>query len=1039
MKKILVIDDLKGDLLLIKSIIEANFEDTVTLTAKSGRLGLQIAKSQQPDVILLDIVLPDIDGYEVARRLRNNSLTKDIPVIMITGNIKSESVMEKALNAGGDVFLYKPVNQVELTAQVNAVLRIKKTEDKLFADNKKLQQKSIELEASKLAYKKLLNELPLALVIHNEGVIKYVNPKGVQLLGAESYKDLINVPITRFIHPNHLDEEMNKLINLIESDESHYESETVLLKTDGTSVPVSVTSKKTHFNNTLSVQLVIQDISERKKNETEREQLLNQMQIGEKISKSGSWRYNVLSDKLVFSENLLRIFEFDTNTDDNINTDIIFSYIHPDDRKKILKIIKDVFFNAKTEINPVEHKIITKKGNVKYILGTASPIFNSNNQLIEIIGSARDITEEKETHLKLKESEERFGITFDLNPDPISINEIETGKYIAVNKAFVKETGYTRKEVIGKTVLDLNIWFDNNDRKKFYNKILENPDKEVHGFETKFRNKKGEIVASLLSAKIIKINNKDYFFNIVKNIQSLKDKESIIETERKKLHTYFDIAQVILLVLDVDGNVAMINKKGCEILGRDDKEIIGKNWYDNFLPAEKKETTKKLLNRLIKTNTNSPEFYDNVIINAKGEKLIIAWHNAVITDENGKVTGILASGEDVTLKRKQERELVKAKEQAMESDRLKSAFLANMSHEIRTPMNAILGFTQLLKEPDFPEEERQEFINIIYESGKSLLELINDIIDISTIEAGQIKIKLHRVSLNNLNKEVYNLFKLQASEKGIKLILENHLPDGKDVITTDELKIKQVLINLVGNAMKFTSKGHIRFGYKQISDKIEYFVEDTGLGIPEKYQPYVFDRFRKFEMYDKNKMPYKGTGLGLSISKGFIEHLGGEIYFTSEENKGTTFFFYLPYNTTLSNKNNKSKIDMNKQEISKSLEGKKILIAEDDAYVVKYLEMALKPLKLKIIVANNGEEAINYVKNDPEIALVLMDIRMPVMGGHEATQLIKKERPDLPIIAQTAFALAGDKEKALEAGCDDYISKPINRTQLISLIEKYIL
>ncbi len=1037
MKKILIIDDLKGDLLLIKSIINTNFKNVNTLTANSGRLGLQIAKSHLPDVILLDIVLPDIDGYEVARRLRKDELTKNIPIVMITGNLESTSVMEKALNAGGDVFLYKPVNHVELTAQLNAVLRIKTIEDRLFEDNKELQKKSIELEASKSAYKTLLKDLPVALIIHSNGIIKYVNPKGVELIGAESYKDLIDMPVTKFIHPDSLHQEMNKLKELIESDKQYYNSETIIVKTDGTPIPVSLTAKKTRYNNTLSVQVVIQDISERKKYENEREQLLNQMQISEKISRTGSWRYNLLSNKLFFSENLIKIFDFD-NKDNYVNPDTIFSYIHPDERENILNTVKNVIFSSKTKLKSIEHKIITKKGKIKFIIGTASPVFNENNQLVEVIGSARDITEEKEIHLKLKESEERFGITFELNPDAISINEVTTGKYIAINKAFEKETGYSKNEVIGKTIFDLNIWVDKSDRKRFFNLLINSKEKEIHGFETKFYNKNKEVVASLLSTKIIKIDNKEYLLNIVKSIQSLKDKEKIIETERKKLRTYFDIAQVILLVLDTKGNVAMINKKGCEILGYDEKDIIGKNWFENFLPQDKREQTKKILNKLLKNDSESAEYYDNVIVNSKGQTRIVAWHNAVITDDKGNITGILASGEDVTEKRKQESELLKAKEQAMESDRLKSAFLANMSHEIRTPMNAILGFTQLLKEPDFPEEERNEFINIIYQSGKSLLDLINDIIDISTIEAGQIKINLRKVSLNDVNKQVYNLFKLQSAEKGIELTMVNKLPDGKDIIVTDELKLRQVLINLVGNALKFTSKGYIKFGYNLIAGKIEYFVEDTGTGIPEKYRPFVFDRFRKFEHYDKNKMPYKGTGLGLSISKAFIEHLGGEIYFTTKENKGTTFFFYLPYNTSLKT-NNKSQIDMSKQEISKSLEGKKILVAEDDAYIVKYLEMALKPLKLKMVVANNGEDALEYVKNDPEIALVLMDIRMPVMGGHEATRLIKKLRPELPIIAQTAFALAGDKEKALESGCDDYISKPINRTQLIELIEKHIL
>jgi len=541
------------------------------------------------------------------------------------------------------------------------------------------------------------------------------------------------------------------------------------------------------------------------------------------------------------------------------------------------------------------------------------------------------------------------------------------------------------------------------------------------------------------------VENKTIMEKLLKNMARLIAVEEqhmmILKNEQKLIYKYQLFYDTINVgIFTVKGNIITeANKHLCSLFKMNKDEIIGKTLIElspKYQPDENL-SSRELMVRL-KSVTKKRQVFEWVFKNKNKQSFITQITLTLFSDKNSDEKEIIGFVQDITRYKNHELELIQAREKAERADKLKSIFLANMSHEIRTPMNAILGFTQLLKEPDFPEEKRNEFIDIIYQSGKSLLDLINDIIDISTIEAGQIELKLRKVSLNNINKEVYNLFKLQAAEKGIELILENGLSDEKDFITTDELKVRQVLTNLVGNAMKFTEKGHVKFGYNLIDDKIEYFVEDTGTGIPEKHQPFIFDRFRKFELYNKNKEPHKGTGLGLSISKAFVEYLGGEIYFTSKENRGTTFFFYLPYNTLLK-KNKKSKKDMNKEEISKSLEGKKVLVVEDDIYVIKYLELALKPLNLKIVVTNNGEEAVNYVKNDPEITIVLMDLRMPVMGGLEATRLIKQLRPELPVIAQTAFALAGDKEKALEAGCDDYISKPLNRTQLIEIVKKHIL
>lgn len=378
-----------------------------------------------------------------------------------------------------------------------------------------------------------------------------------------------------------------------------------------------------------------------------------------------------------------------------------------------------------------------------------------------------------------------------------------------------------------------------------------------------------------------------------------------------------------------------------------------------------------------------------------------------------------------------ESDLVKAKEKAQESDRLKSAFLANMSHEIRTPMNHILGFINMLNDADLTEEERGEYIEIVNTSGHHLLQLINDILDIAKIEAGQMVLRKEKFNLHALLHELHASFKINPDllEKGqVNLYLENSVLLEKN-ITSDAGRIKQVLTNLLSNAIKFTHRGSISFGYQQDNEgTLTFFVKDTGIGVLPEARDKIFERFKQAD--DSDTRQYGGTGLGLSISKGLIELLGGRIYFESEVGKGSTFYFTIP-----------NVVAKKTPIVNPSVAGEKqhtILVAEDDDFNFRLLRQMIKSLNFNILRAVNGIDAVQLAATHPEIELILMDIKMPHMDGYEATRLIKAERPNLPIIAQTAHAMSGDKERTMEAGCNDYISKPLNKQTLFALIAKYI-
>jgi len=379
------------------------------------------------------------------------------------------------------------------------------------------------------------------------------------------------------------------------------------------------------------------------------------------------------------------------------------------------------------------------------------------------------------------------------------------------------------------------------------------------------------------------------------------------------------------------------------------------------------------------------------------------------------------------------RELLKAKEQAEESDRLKSAFLANMSHEIRTPMNGIIGFAELLKEPGLTGEEQQDYIRIIQKSGARMLSIINDIVDISKIEAGLMKLEIQESNVNEQIEYIYTFFKPEVEAKGMKLSINTPLPAKEAILKTDREKVYAILTNLVKNAIKYSNEGTIEIGYIKKDTNLEFYVKDTGIGIPNDRLDAIFERFIQADIPDQ--FTQQGAGLGLSITKAYLEMLGGKIWVKSQKDIGSTFYFTLPYCAVPTKETSVQQIvPSEKPDKFRKL---KILIAEDDKVSEMLMDITIKMFGKEILKASTGLETIDACKKNPDIDLVMMDIRMPDMGGYEATRQIRKFNKEVVIIAQTAYGLSGDCEKAIEAGCNDYISKPINKAELLLLIQKY--
>jgi len=429
---------------------------------------------------------------------------------------------------------------------------------------------------------------------------------------------------------------------------------------------------------------------------------------------------------------------------------------------------------------------------------------------------------------------------------------------------------------------------------------------------------------------------------------------------------------------------------------------------------------------------NIPALLEREFVLWNGKQIFLELSNSFIKMQSG-ITIVFSIMRDITKRKQEEIELIKAKEKAEENDQLKSTFLSNMSHEIRTPMNGILGFTGLLKTQQLSGKDQENYISIIEKSGKRLLRTINDLIDISKIESGQMEIHIAKINLNKQFNDLFSFFKPQVEEKGLQLSMS--LPDKEMLIDTDGDKLYAAMVNLIKNAVKYSHEGSIKFGYEKKGNLLEFFVKDTGIGIPEDKLKSIFERFVQAD--SSYSSGFEGVGLGLSIAKSYVEMLGGKIWMESKEGTGSQFYFTLSYHQSQST----IKADIADSDKNKKLSFKTkstILIAEDEPTSLLYLKILLENISDKIIEATNGEEAVEYCKNNPDIDLILMDTRMPIMDGTIATREIRKFNKDVIIIAQTAFAMSGDREKMIAWGCNDYISKPIDSNELLNMIKKYL-
>lgn len=501
--------------------------------------------------------------------------------------------------------------------------------------------------------------------------------------------------------------------------------------------------------------------------------------------------------------------------------------------------------------------------------------------------------------------------------------------------------------------------------------------------------------------------------------------QSELEKSRKHYLELFEQAPIGYIIYDESLTILAANEMFFKLTGTTKADVNNQS-ITKFIHPDSQDTFYFHNNKLWKTREASQ---CEIFLSAGDHFLPIEIESSLY--HHASQTYIRSALIDLSLIKKNEDRLHHEVARAERSDKLKSVFLNNLSHEIRTPLNAIVGFSEFLNEEGLDREQIRHLTGVIRQSSDQLLEIIEEIVSISTIEAGLTDLFVSDTNIGDLMNDIHDKFLAKAKLKEIKFRMNNRLADNEYFVETDASKLTQVLSNLVDNALKFTDKGHVEFGCSLENGYINFYVADTGVGIPQDFHTVIFERFNQVET-EQSRMR-GGMGLGLPISKAYVDMLGGKIWLDSGEGQGSTFFFTLPYSPFV-----RKPISVTKRPARMNTTDKTILIAEDEENNFELTRVILSSFGMEILHAWDGLQAIQMVQSHPEISLVLMDIKMPLMNGHEATRQIKNIKPDLPVIALTAYALPGDREKAIECGCDDYMAKPIALQEFISKVNKYL-
>jgi PAS domain S-box-containing protein len=1058
MIKILAIDDNNDNLVSLKAILTDLFPDVAVLTAQSGQKGLELAVAENPDVILLDIVMPGLDGFDVCRRLKKNERVWDIPVVFLTALKGDQESRIKALEAGAEGFLAKPIDETELTAQIRAMVKIKQANEQKQDEKITLQRMVAERTA---ALENELNERKRTEKLLHESEYFFKETQEAAFIGSYKFDILKDHWTTseilnqifgidnsyprsfkdwqQLIHPDDQEMMSGYFMDEVFAQKKPFNKEYRIVRRSDQEIRWVLGLGRLHTDeegNIISMMGTIQDITEIV---LAKNAILRNEQKYRRLFESNSdsiaiFLINEADSTVSFvdcNENNVRLLGYSKEELMRQNPVQIEFDLTPDQiewRKSELLKNGTVAFETK-----LRHKTgIAIDVEIKAVL------INYNDQPA-IMNITSDITRRKHQEESLKQSNELNRSLIQTIPFGINIVD-ETGNILFMND--------TLKKFATTRVPSQKCWeFYRDDKTQCPDCPL------VMGITIG----KTELYESsgVLGGRIFQISHTGMMFQgkkaMLEIFQDITEKKEIDKKVKLLAHSLESINECVS-VTDNQDTIIYVNQSFVNTYGFSKEELIGQN--TNILRAP--ENTHPHARDILPLTKEGG--WKGELINRKkdGTQFPISLSTSVIKDDEDNPVALIGVATDITETRRSRNELIAARDRAEENNRLKTAFLNNMSHEIRTPMNHIMGFSSLMSEAECSEKDA--FAAIIQNSSNQLLSLIENVILLSRLQS-------ERPAVNNQvmgTKEfVSNLGEIFRSECMLKnLELQYRIPDLYQDLTiqADAEKLRQIMVNLISNAVKYTDSGSITIGFNVLEAKhsaiearhalsqlhttaskhalslhepyLQFFVKDTGFGIQTAEQSQIFDSFYRTEK--AMSLAIGGTGLGLSIVKELVKSVNGTIHVESEPGNGSTFYFTIPLVSTESSPESAKPNFI----FQPKMEDMVLLIADDEHMNFLYLEILLKNLVKRIDHASNGRQALEMVSKQ-HYDLIFMDLKMPEVNGYDATKIIKQQQPEVTIIAQTAYSSPEDEEKALMAGCDDFISKPIKKSLLLEKLQKY--